>query len=178
MKKLKGDGGGYSATMGEELLIAGLEGFEPAQSCLFYRKVHRYAKRLRKLKTFPELAEAGDQPIQRYPRGPCFENDDGYDRIKCRLYSTETAIQRVIGLSLDSAFLAVSRERIKWIREDSCEASSFHIYLEIYYRPPMHEELLRARLRAEHLSFEISMAIELEIMNLLLLDRGVVIEHA
>ncbi|MFM0140375.1 hypothetical protein [Caballeronia grimmiae] len=165
-------------TMAEEPLIAGLEGFEPAQSCLFYRKVHRYAKRLRKLKMFPELVEAGNQPIQRYARGPCFENDDGYDRIKCSLYSTETAIQRLMGLSLDFALLAVSRQRIKWIREDSCEASSFLIYVEIYYRAPMREELLRARCRAEHLSFEMSMAIELEIMNLLLQDKRVFIEHA
>jgi hypothetical protein len=83
-----------------------------------------------------------------------------------------------MGLSLYSTFLAVSRERIKWIREDSCEASSFHICVEIYYRPPMQEELLRARWRAEHLSFEMSLAIELEIMNLLLQGKGFVIEHA
>ncbi|KXU87144.1 hypothetical protein CR51_36025 [Caballeronia megalochromosomata] len=159
-------------------MVVSLKKLDEQQSCLFFRKVNSYAKRLRKLKIFAAITVPHDSINIATEQGWPFDLNDQYDRIKCTMLSTEAAARRVVGYDAEViTYLAIARKPVRCKPGEVLQYDFRHIYLEIYHRELAATGYQRARCRAEELPFELSMAAELEIMNILLWEEGVEITH-
>jgi hypothetical protein len=168
----------FADALTDEPLVVSLKKLDEQPSCLFFRKVNRYAKRLRKLKIFKAITVPHDSINIPTEEGWPFDLNDQYDRIKCTMLSTEAAARRVVGYDADlDTYLAIARKPVRCRPGEVLQYDFRHIYLEIYHRDLSATGYRRARCRAEELPFVLSMAIELEIMNILLWEEGVEIAH-
>jgi hypothetical protein len=154
-----------------------LVGEEPDQSALYYHKVHRLAMMLREMENYPSLVERGGEPIKIRRSGPSFNIDDGFDRIQLKLPFTETAAMHIVGVNFPETLLVISREAIPETRDDYPTGGFFELHVEIYFRVTADDDVHRIRCNARDLTFEMSLAVELEIAYMLLLNEGVVVDQ-
>jgi hypothetical protein len=154
-----------------------LVGEEPDQSALYYHKVHRLAMMLREMKNYPLLVEQGGEPIEIRRSGPSFNFDGGFDRIELKLPFTETAAMHIVGINFPKTLLVISREAILETRDDYPTGSFFELHVEIYFRVAADDDVHRIRCNARDLTFEMSLAVELEITYMLLLNEGVLVDQ-
>jgi len=154
-----------------------LVGEEPDQSALYYHKVHRLAMMLREMNNYPLLVELGGQPIQIRWGGPSFNFEDGFDRIPLKLPFTETAAMHIVGVNFPETLLVISREAILEIRDDYPVGSFFELHMEIYFKVAADDDVHRIRCNARDLTFEMSLAVELEIAYMLLQNQGVEVDQ-